>query len=69
MSKKKKMKFEVMDNETISECLDRMDREGYRPVRRMEKPIFAEGKKGRNVNYEPVKQQIIFEGALKESEQ
>ncbi|WP_017729210.1 NETI motif-containing protein [Halalkalibacterium ligniniphilum] len=62
---KKKMRFEVGENETISECLERMEKAGYMAVRRMEKPVFEEkiieGKK----EYVPVRQQIIFEGQLK----
>ena len=56
---KKKMLFEVQENETISDCLDRMKKEGYMPVRRMEKPVFEE--QGKN-DYVPVKQTIVFEG-------
>lgn len=55
-----KKKFEVGENESIDECLKRMQLEGYRPVRRIEKPIFKQtGKDGKPVYY---KQQIIFEG-------
>lgn len=62
--KPKKQNFEVGVNESISDCLRRMDQAGYQPTRRLEKPVFKkEGKK------EPVwiKQQIVFEGKLKES--
>ncbi|WP_252315750.1 NETI motif-containing protein [Sinobaca sp. H24] len=56
-----KKTFEVQEGETISECLDRISREGFVPVRRMEKPVFTEtminGKKEHTV----LKQQIIFE--------
>ncbi|WP_100371648.1 NETI motif-containing protein [Bacillus sp. FJAT-45037] len=69
MSKKKKMKFEVGENETINDCLDRMTKEGYQAVRRMEEPVFEEKKVGRTVEYIPVRQKIIFEGKLLESEQ
>ncbi|WP_054709582.1 NETI motif-containing protein [Shouchella patagoniensis] len=61
--KPRKQTFEVGDHEEIGDCLARMDREGYRPTRRMEKPVFEQqGKK------EPVwlKQRIVFEGVLKE---
>ena len=51
-----------MENETIDQCLERMNKEGYRPVRRMEKPIFKEeGKKG-DSKYVPIAQKIIFQG-------
>jgi hypothetical protein len=61
---KKKKQFEVMENETISDCLDRMKKEGYMPVRRMEKPIFEEVKEAGEVNYRPIAQKIVFEGLL-----
>ncbi|MDV2685669.1 NETI motif-containing protein [Alkalihalophilus sp. As8PL] len=69
MKKKKKLKFEVGENETITDCLDRMQKEGYQPVRRMEEPVFEEKKKGKQVEYVPIRQKIIFEGKLVESEQ
>lgn len=62
MSRKKK--FEVLEHETIDECLQRMKQEGYRPVRRIEKPIFQQ--KNRNQEPEYYKQQIIFEGVKEE---
>ena len=40
-----KKKFEVLENETITDCLARMEQEGYAPSRRMEEPIFHEVKK------------------------
>ncbi|WP_037582159.1 NETI motif-containing protein [Sporolactobacillus terrae] len=41
-----KKKFIVGDHETLTQCLERMKREGYAPVRRTEKPIFRETSKG-----------------------
>ncbi|UQD50892.1 NETI motif-containing protein [Bacillus methanolicus] len=62
MSKeKKKLLFEVKENETIDQCLERMKKEGYTLVRRMEKPIFQEVKKGDSIQYEPIGRQIVFE--------
>ncbi|WP_174733553.1 NETI motif-containing protein [Mesobacillus harenae] len=61
-----KRKFEVLEGETISECLDRMDKEGYTPVRRIEKPIFKEVAKGKETEYEPAGRQIFFEAKVKE---
>lgn len=62
--KKKKLRFELLDNETIDECLLRMRKAGYEPIGKIEKPIFEEivvdGKK----TYQPIKQHIIFEGRL-----
>ncbi|MBO8157231.1 MAG: NETI motif-containing protein [Bacillaceae bacterium] len=57
LGKKKKKKFRVEDNETLDACLSRIQKEGYRPIRRIEKPIFQENKKG----IEPVGREIIFE--------
>lgn len=57
-----KKQFTVQPNETIDECLARMEREDYFPVRRIEKPIFKEIKEGQTVNYEPIGRQITFEG-------
>lgn len=53
------MKFEVRDNETITECLARMKEAGYTPVKRFQKPIFKENAKG---EVEVFKEQIIFTG-------
>jgi hypothetical protein len=69
LAKKRKERFEVLDTETIEECLERMRKEGYQPIRRMEKPIFEERMVNSNKEYVPVKQQIIFEGLLVEGEQ
>ncbi len=63
MSKgKQKMLFEVQENETIDHCLDRIQKAGYIPVRRTEKPIFEEVKQEGTVTYKPIGRQIIFEG-------
>jgi NETI protein len=59
---KKKLLFEVQENETISDCLDRMKDAGYMPVRRMEKPVFEEQKDGGKTEVVPVRQTIVFEG-------
>lgn len=58
------MQFEVADNESIEDCLTRMKQQGYVPVRRTEKPIFQEIKKGNETIYEPVGRQIVFEAIL-----
>ena len=57
----KKKTFEVQENETISSCLDRIQSEGYYPVKRTEKPIFKEMKEGDKIEYVPAGRQIIFE--------
>ncbi|UPM52732.1 NETI motif-containing protein [Gottfriedia acidiceleris] len=61
MSKKK---FEVFENETINDCLERMEREGYKPVKRMEVPIFSEQMVNGKVEIEPTGRKIVFEGKL-----
>jgi hypothetical protein len=63
---RKKMTFEVQENETIDACLDRMKKQGYTPVRRVEKPIFREVMNGKEKSYEPVSRQIIFEAIASE---
>ncbi|MEH6986624.1 NETI motif-containing protein [Cytobacillus firmus] len=67
MSKgKNKMSFEVQENETIDQCLERIEKAGYIPVRRTEKPIFKEVKTGSKVDYEPAGRQIVFEAKREE---
>jgi hypothetical protein len=61
MGKGKKMEFEVQENETIAECLDRIKAQGYVPTRRTEKPIFQEVKEGIDTIYKPIGRQIVFE--------
>ncbi|MCM2676928.1 NETI motif-containing protein [Shouchella plakortidis] len=66
MAKKRKQQFTVASDESLAECLERMKKEGYRPVRRMEKPVFKEnGSKTPIISH----QQVIFEGVLEEDEQ
>lgn len=57
----KKKQFEVQENESIDQCIDRIRAEGYVPVRRIEKPIFKEIKDGSSVAYEPAGRFIVFE--------
>ncbi|WP_114570575.1 NETI motif-containing protein [Exiguobacterium flavidum] len=65
MSKKKKLRIAVEEQETISECLDRIEAMGYRPTARREEPLF-----GLDANGEPypVKQQIVFDCVPKATE-
>jgi ribosomal protein S21 len=63
---KKKMQFEVQENESIDQCLNRIKQAGYMPIRRTEKPIFQEIKKAGETIYEPVGRQIVFEARLME---
>ncbi|MGN7478286.1 NETI motif-containing protein [Solibacillus silvestris] len=57
---KKQVWFEVEENETIEQCLERMKKDGYMAVGRREEPVFEE------VNGEPVylRQKIQFKGVL-----
>jgi hypothetical protein len=67
MSKSNRKKvFEVNENETLSDCLERIKKEGYTPVRRIEKPIFKEVIKNGETEYEPAGRQIQFEAKLLE---
>ena len=66
MAKKRKQQFNVEPGESVANCLDRMKAEGYRPVRRIEKPVFKESESKTPVISH---QQILFEGILEESEQ
>ena len=58
----RKKQFEVLENESIDDCLNRIKEEGYMPIRRIEKPIFIEIKQGPEVTYEPTGRHIVFEG-------
>lgn len=59
---KKQVWYEVQENETIEQCLERMKKDGYMPFGRKEEPVFEE------VNGEPVylRQKIQFKGILPE---
>ncbi|MDV6377721.1 NETI motif-containing protein [Sporosarcina sp. GW1-11] len=55
---KNKMWFDRQDDETLEQCLDRIQSLGYTVVGRREKPLFKqEGEK-----YIPIKQQTQFQG-------
>lgn len=58
---RQKKKFEVLEHETIADCLERMKKAGYRPVERIERPMFKEtrSEKGQPEHY---RQKIIFTG-------
>lgn len=58
---KGKQTFEVQENESIDECIERMKKLGYSPTRRIEKPIFQEVINEGHTTYEPIGRQIIFE--------
>jgi NETI protein len=68
MSKRtKKKNFEVGENETIEQVLERMKIEGYLPVRRIETPIFEEVIQHGKKEVKPCGRIIIFEGILSEN--
>lgn len=67
MSKQKKQRFTLLDNESIEQCLERMNKDGYTPVRRMEEPIFHEIVKNGEKIIEPCGRKIIFDGILLEN--
>ena len=52
MNKKKKI-YEVEENESINDCLERIKKDGYVPIKRTEKPIFQEKTENGQVSYEP----------------
>lgn len=58
MKKKKTEWFEVQDDETLEQCLERMKREGYAPAGRKEEPIFEKV----GDEYIPLKQRTLFKG-------
>ncbi|WP_100489275.1 NETI motif-containing protein [Sporolactobacillus pectinivorans] len=55
-----KKTFIVGENESLDACLERMKKEGYRPVMRASRPIFREGKSGPEV----IGRYCIIEGRL-----
>lgn len=59
---KKQIWFEVEENETIEQCLERMKEQGYMPMGRKEEPVFHV------VDGEPtyLRQKIQFKGILLE---
>ncbi|WP_188207176.1 NETI motif-containing protein [Alkalibacillus aidingensis] len=59
----KKRKYRVSDYASISECLDQIDQDGFKPVKRFEKPIFQESEDHQEPV--PIKQEIIFEAVEK----
>ncbi|GEL76683.1 NETI motif-containing protein [Tenuibacillus multivorans] len=54
----KKKRYRVSDFSSVNECVDQIKKDGYMPVKRIEKPVFKEQN---NQDPEPVRQEIIFE--------
>ncbi|UOQ44095.1 NETI motif-containing protein [Halobacillus salinarum] len=59
--KTNKKRFEVEDNETIDQCLKRIEMEGYVPIRRTEEPVFREIDENGKKTLEPVGRTIVFQ--------
>ena len=59
---KQQIWYEVQENETIEQCLERMNKDGYMPFGRKEEPVFH------LVDGEPtyLRQKIMFKGILSE---
>lgn len=55
-----KKTFVVRDGESIDQVLGQMKAEGYRPVMRVERPVFREGKHGPEV----IGRECIIEGRV-----
>ncbi|WP_245719423.1 NETI motif-containing protein [Pelagirhabdus alkalitolerans] len=55
-------------NETIEACLERIEKLGYQPVRRTEKPIFKETGSNDQKAYEPVDRVIYFDAIKRKDE-
>ncbi|WP_082235219.1 NETI motif-containing protein [Halobacillus massiliensis] len=59
--KNSKKRYEVGEKETIDQCLDRIKKDGYIPIRRAEEPIFKEYVKNGEKRIEPVGRSIVFQ--------
>ncbi|KGX88255.1 NETI motif-containing protein [Pontibacillus litoralis] len=62
----KKKRFTVDEGKTIVQVLEQMKEEGYRPVRRVEEPIFKERIINGEKKVEPIGRKIIFDGVKSE---
>ena len=70
MSKKKgrKKRFELQPNETIDQCIERINKEGYTPIRRVEEPIFQEIEENGEKVYQAVSRTVIFDAIPSKTE-
>ncbi|MCT2536783.1 NETI motif-containing protein [Aquibacillus koreensis] len=68
-NQRNKKRFELQENESIDQCLDRIKQEGYTPVRRVEEPVFQEIEQNGQKTYEPVGRKVIFDSILAKHEQ
>ena len=60
--KKSKQIFTVEEHETVEDCLARMKKAGFIPVRRMEEPVWTEVAHNGETEIEVSYQRIKFEG-------
>lgn len=60
MKRKKTVWFEVGEHESIDECIERMQAEGYALAGKTEEPLFQEI----NGEIRPIRQVIKFKGTL-----
>ncbi|MCP3028384.1 NETI motif-containing protein [Halobacillus sp. A5] len=58
--KRARKRYEVAENETIDQCLERMKKEGYTPIRRSEEPVFKETTENGEKAFEPIGRTIVF---------
>jgi hypothetical protein len=65
MSHSKKKVFTVEEYGSVDGCLAAMEKEGYTPIRRVERPYFKESHNG----VEVAGRMISFEGVLAKPEQ
>ncbi|WP_153464320.1 NETI motif-containing protein [Sediminibacillus terrae] len=64
-----KRRFELLEGETIDQCLDRIAKEGFTPIKRTEEPIFEEVNEKGETSYQPVDRTVIFEAVPVKHEQ
>ncbi|HHU20553.1 MAG TPA: NETI motif-containing protein [Bacilli bacterium] len=64
----RKKTFERLADETIDQCLARIEQAGYTPIRRIEKPIFKEVIENGEKKLIPDQQRIIFEVIMNKDE-
>ncbi|SEQ45361.1 NETI motif-containing protein [Piscibacillus halophilus] len=53
----KKKNYRVSDFKSINACVDQIKKDGFMPIKRIEKPVFKET----SSDPEPFRQEIIFE--------
>lgn len=61
-----KKRFEVLEGEKVSDCMDRIKKEGYSPIRRSEQPVFKEVITNGEKTFVHHGQKIIFDAVKHE---